>query len=147
QANGEWDRADERVDVFGLAGILCAILTAAPPYRGGSKEEVRRKAQRGDLSEAHGRLDRCGADPALVSLAKECLCAEVEGRPRDAGRVAERVAGYLAAVQERLRAVEVDRAAAQARAEEAVKKVAAERRAWRLLLGLAAMVLLGFVGL
>jgi hypothetical protein len=47
QANGEWDRADERLDVFGLGGILCTILTGQPPYVGGSAAELRRKAQRG----------------------------------------------------------------------------------------------------
>jgi serine/threonine-protein kinase len=142
QANGEWQRADERLDVFGLGGILCAILTGAPPYRGDKSEEVRRKAQRADLGEAFARLDGCGADGALVALAKECLCPEVDGRPRDAGVVAARVAEYLASVQERLRAAEVGRAAAQARAEEATAKAKAERRARRFLMGLAASVLL-----
>ncbi len=145
QANGEWDRADERVDVFGLGGILCAILTGRPPYRG-SGGEVLRKAQRGDLAETFARLDDCGADAVLLELAKECLAAEMDGRPRDAGAVAGRMAAYLAAVQERLRVAEVGRAAAQARAEEAVKKAAAERRARRLLLGLAAAVLLLLLG-
>jgi superkiller protein 3 len=78
----------------------------------------------------------------LVDLAKECLCAEMAGRPRDGGVVAERVTAYLAAVQQRLHAAEVERAAAQARAEEAAKKASAERRARRLTVGLAAAVLL-----
>jgi hypothetical protein len=54
----------------------------------------------------------------------------------------EGITSYLAAVQERLRAAEVERAAAQARAEEEVAKAAAERRARRLLVGLAAAALL-----
>jgi tetratricopeptide (TPR) repeat protein len=132
QANGEWERADERLDVFGLGGVLCALLTGEPPYRGSSEGEVLRKAQRGDLAEAFARLSGCGADAALVALAKECLCAERDDRPRDAGVVAGRVTAYLAAVQDQLRAAEVERAAAQARAEEAVKKATAERRARRL---------------
>jgi tetratricopeptide (TPR) repeat protein len=145
QANGEWERADERLDVFGLGGILCAVLTGEPPYRGRSEGEVLRKAQRGDLAEAFARLDGGGADAALVALAKECLSPERDARPRDAGVVAGRVRAYLAAVQEQLRAAEVERAAAQARAEEAVKKAAAERRARRLGLGLAAAVLVVLV--
>jgi serine/threonine protein kinase len=123
QANGEWERADERLDVFALGGILCTLLTGKPPYIGGSREEVWRKAQRGDLTEAFAGLDGSGADSVLVSLAKECLCAEVAGRPRDAAVVAQRLAAYQAAVQERLRAAEVERAAALVRAKEATKKL------------------------
>jgi tetratricopeptide (TPR) repeat protein len=141
QANGEWQRVDERADVFGLGGVLCTILTGAPPYGSGGRE-VLSKAQRGDLVEAVARLNGCAAEETLVALAKECLCPDAAGRPRDAGVVAQRVTAYLAAVQQRLRAAEIERAAAQARAEEAVKKASAERRARRLTLGLAATVLL-----
>src|SRR5262249_31614429 len=91
QANGEWERADERLDVFGLGGILCAVLTGQPPYVGGSATEVQRKAQRGDLGEALARLEGCGAEPELVRLARACLCAQVGGRPRHAGEVAQAV--------------------------------------------------------
>jgi eukaryotic-like serine/threonine-protein kinase len=142
QANGEWDQADERVDVFALGSILCEILTDAPAYRGGSRGEVKRKAERGDLAEAFARLTGCSADGVLVGLAKECMCAEVAGRPRNAGVVAERVAEYQVAARERLRKAEVERAAVQARAEEAAKKAVAERRARKAVLGLAAAVLL-----
>jgi serine/threonine-protein kinase len=131
QALGQVERIDRRTDVFGLGGILCAILTGKAPYLGGSVEEVLRKARQGDLGEAYARLDGCKVDAALVALAKDCLCAEMAGRPRDAGMVAGRVTAYLAAVQQRLQDAVVERAAAQARAEEAVKKAAADRRARR----------------
>jgi tetratricopeptide (TPR) repeat protein len=134
QANGEWDRADERLDVFALGGILCAILTGRPPYQGDSTPEVWRKAQRGDLAEAFARLDDCGADPVLVALAQKCLSPEVGGRPWDAGVVAKCVTAYLASAQERLRAAELERAAAQARAVE-------ERKRRRLAVRLGAAVL------
>ena len=117
QANGEWERADERVDVFGLGGILCAVLTGQPPYVGNSAAEVWRKAQRGQLGEALARLEDCGAEPELVRLARACLCAEVGGRPRHAGEVAQAVAAHQAALQQRLRQAELGQARAQARAE------------------------------
>jgi tetratricopeptide (TPR) repeat protein len=149
QANGEWEAADERLDVFGLGGILCTLLTGGPPFRGGSPAELMRKAQRGDLAEAFARLDGCGAEAALVRLAKDCLCPEVGGRPANAGVLARRVAEYQAAVQQRLRRAELERAEAQARAQAeghqrqaAQARARAERRARRLLLGLAAAVLL-----
>ena len=52
-------------------------------------------------------------------LAKTCLAAEPADRPRDAGVAAASMTAYLAGVQERLRQAELERAAAQARAEDA----------------------------
>ncbi len=125
QARGEVDGLDERADVFGLGAILCVILCGQPPYRGTSAAAVQAQAAAGELGEALALLDACGADAELVRLAQGCLAPEKKDRPRDAGVVAQRVTAHLARVQERLRAAEVERAAAQARAEEAAKKAAA----------------------
>jgi serine/threonine-protein kinase len=140
QARGEVDRIDERADVFGLGAILCVILTGQPPY--GQSYDLIDQALRAALADACARLDRCGADAELIRLCKDCLAPERDDRPRDAGVVAERVAEYEAGVQERLRRAELDRAAAQARAEEAKATAAAERRARRRSLALAGVVLL-----
>src|SRR5262249_18790584 len=113
---------------------LCEVLTGQPAYTGRSQAEVMRQAMRGDTADALARLDACGADGELIALAKNCLAIEAEGRPRDAGVVAGRVAGYLAGAQERRRAAERARAAADARAEE-------ERKRRRLAQALAAAVL------
>jgi tetratricopeptide (TPR) repeat protein len=142
QARGAGDEVDERADVFGLGGILCAILTGRPPYTGRGRDDVLRKAVSADLADAFARLTASGADDELVQLAKACLAAEKDDRPANAGVVAERMTVYLAGVQQRLRAAELERAAAQARAEEAAKKAAAERQARQILLGLSAAVLL-----
>ena len=113
QASGDIDRLDERADVFALGSILCEVLTGWPAFTGRTAGEIHRKAARGDLSDAFGRLDASGADPELAALARECLACEPEDRPRNAGAVAERLIAYLAGVQERLRTAELARVEAQ----------------------------------
>ena len=155
QASGDLDRLDERADVFALGSILCEMLTGKPAFTGRSSGEIHRKALRGDLTEANDRLDSCAADAELVGLARECLASEPEDRPRNAGEVTERFTAYLAGVQERLRAAEIARVEAQARADEEAKlrsladalaqkaqaHAVEEGRRRRLQLGLAASVL------
>ncbi len=108
----------------------------SPAFGGDSSLEILRAAGRADTAAATERLARCEADDELIALARDCLAAEPKNRPADAGVVAERLTGYLAGVQERLRSAELARAAEAARAQEASKtaeaaeaKAAAERRA------------------
>jgi WD40 repeat protein/tRNA A-37 threonylcarbamoyl transferase component Bud32 len=140
QARGDVQQLDERCDVFGLGAILCEILTGQPPYIAETGWGLLLAAQ-ADLAKVFARLEGSGADADLVALAKRCLAAEPEERLRDAGIVAEQVTAYLASVQERLRAAEIERAAAEAKGAEARARAAAERRARRL------TVVLGTVGL
>ena len=135
QARGEVDRIDERADVFGLGGILCEILTGKPPFVGQTREEIRGNAARGDLDDAMHRLDTSAADSELIALARDCLAADRQQRPRDAGIVSTRITAYLTGVQDRLRKAELARVEAQARAEE-------ERKRRRVTVALAASVLL-----
>jgi serine/threonine protein kinase/WD40 repeat protein len=139
QANGDLAAIDERVDVFALGAILCQILTGQPPYAAPDVMKILDMARRAALDECFARLDACGADSSLSALARDCLAADPSKRPRNAGIVAERITGYLAGVESRLRAVEVERAAETARAEQALHtaaeadaKAKAERRARKL---------------
>ncbi|MFO1042371.1 MAG: protein kinase [Planctomycetaceae bacterium] len=128
QALGEIDNLDERADVFGLGAILCEILTGKPPYVGDDGTQVFRLASRGKLGECFRRLDACGADGELIALTKHCLELEPTDRPRHAGVLAERVAGYLESVETRLRETELERATAAARAEAEGKRAEAESK-------------------
>ena len=135
QARGEIDQLDRRADVFGLGAILCEILTGQPPFTGRDRDEVLRRAGRGDLAQAFARLDGGGIDAELVGLTKACLAVEPNDRPEDGAAVAARVAAYRASVEERLRRAELERAAAEVRAVE-------EWRRRRAQLALAGAVLL-----
>ncbi len=73
------------------------------------------------------------ADAELLTLARDCLAAQAQDRPADAGFVAARITAYLAGVQDRLRRAELARVEADARAQE-------ERKRRRLALALAAAV-------
>lgn len=138
QARGQVESLDERCDVFGLGAILCQILTGRPPFPGDTKIDSHRRAISGDLGEALGNLDSCGADAELVNLAKHCLSPQRENRPRHAGEVAQAIASYQTAVRERLRQAEIERAASQV-------KVAEERKRRRISLAFAGVAVLFLV--
>jgi serine/threonine protein kinase len=101
QAGGEIDKLDERADVFGLAAVLCVILTGEPPYVAGDADAVRLLAVRGELDDAFRRLNASDGDAELIGLCKRCLSAEPADRPRHAGEVKDAVAEYLAGVEDR----------------------------------------------
>ena len=122
QAIGAVDEIDTRSDVFGLGGILCAVLTGRPPYLGETAEGTRKRAARADLADALARLDGCGADPGLVALCRRCLSVRREDRPADGGEVAKAVAALRAAADDRAKRAELDRAAAAAEAREQRKR-------------------------
>jgi serine/threonine-protein kinase len=146
QAAGDWEVVDERADVFALGSILCEILTGRAAYIDIDRENVLRRARRGDLTLALGRLQQCGADAALVVLCLACLAPERQDRPRDAGQVAKRVATYQTEVQERLRQAELERATAEIRAQEEKARASAERRAKRRTVALTAAVFIMLAG-
>jgi tetratricopeptide (TPR) repeat protein len=136
QARGEIDQLDERCDVFGLGALLCVILTGQPPYVG-AKAELRRQAAQAQLSDAFARLEGCGADAELVTLAKACLAPQRGERPRHAGEVADYVAAYQAQVRARLQQAQVARAQSEVQVREERKR---RRLAWVLAAALLLLV-------
>jgi serine/threonine protein kinase/Flp pilus assembly protein TadD len=126
QARGEVEKLDERCDVFGLGAILCELLTGRPPFPGDTQMDSHRKAMQCVLGETFARLDGCGADAELVQLARRCLAAEKENRPRTATEVAAAMADYQNGVAQRLQRAEIDRAQAQVKVAEECRR----RRVW-----------------
>ena len=117
QAMGQTAHLDQRADVFGLGAILCEILTGQPPYTG-NDAEVQFRAIRGELTNAFDRLDHCGADPQLTSLARRALAVLPADRPADAGVLAAELTMYLEGVETRLRQAELAEVQAETRAVE-----------------------------
>ena len=113
-------------------------MTGLPPFTGANKE-VQSLAQEGNLQPAFERLDRCSQDEKLVNLAKCCLAPNPGDRLADAGQVAAAVRSYLDGVQERLRRAELQRAQAEVKGAE-------ERKRRRVVVGLAAAILLLVLG-
>jgi tetratricopeptide (TPR) repeat protein len=140
QAGGEVDLVDERADVFGLGAILCTILTGEPPYQDKTADAVRLRAVRGQVEDAFARLDACGADPELIGLCKRCLCPDRENRPRNGAALAEAVSAHLAAVEDRLRRAERERAVAAAKAAEQ-----RARRRWQMAVAAAGVLILALL--
>ncbi len=124
QARGE--AVGSPADVFSLGAILCVILTGKTPFEGGrSASEIIHLAAAGELAAAFAKLDNCGADPELITLAKRCLAPDVETRPDNSGEVANAIAAYRLTVEKRLQQAETDRATAETRVIE-------QRKRWRL---------------
>ncbi len=136
QAAGEIRKLDCRSDVFALGAILCQILTGRPPYRSRNPHDALVRAVRGELTEAMAELERCGAEPDLVTLCRRCLSLWQEDRPPDGAAVAAEVARIRSESEARARRAELERAAAVVRAAEQAKR----RRVW---LGLAVSLFIG----
>jgi eukaryotic-like serine/threonine-protein kinase len=141
QAAGEVGKVDQRSDVFGLGAVLTVILTGTPPYTGTDVESTRVMAIRGDLAACLAQLDGCDAEPELVALCKRCLAFAPADRPLGAGAVAEEVAGLRAATEERARAAERERAAAEVKVAEQRKQ-----RRWQAAVVGAGVLILALLG-
>jgi tetratricopeptide (TPR) repeat protein len=142
QALGAVHEVDARSDVFGLGGILAAILTGRPPFVGETAETTRVMAARGEVAGCFARLDLSGADPELAALCKRCLAPRRDDRPADAGVVAREVGALRAAADERARQAELDRVKAEGERAAAAARDAERRKRRRLWLGTAALLLL-----
>ena len=121
QARGDNALVDQRADVFGLGAILCVLLTGEPPFTGPAAE-AQLKSETASLAAAFERLDACGADGELISLAMRCLAADPRDRPQTAGVVADQLTAHLHSVSVRLRKAELASVEADVKAAEERKR-------------------------
>jgi serine/threonine-protein kinase len=138
QARGHVALMDKRSDVFSLGAILAEILTGEPPYGSATAEQSRRLASDAALEPTWRRLEASGADAALVRLSKACLSPSPDDRPQDAGKVADELRAHFVSVEERARVAELAR-------ERALARAASERKARRLTVALAGLILMSLV--
>ena len=141
QAAGRGDLADARSDVFGLGGILCAILTGRGPFASAGAADALAASAAGDLSAAFDRLEACNGPPDLVDLCKRCLAPAPANRPSDGAAVAAAVRTHEVGLRQALEDARADRRAADVRVAEERKR----RRVWVALAATAAALLLALI--
>jgi serine/threonine protein kinase len=86
-------RVTEKADVFGLGGILYAVLTGHPPYEGPDLAAILAKSLKGDL--VPPRHYAPGVDPTLEALCVRALKVEPDARPNSALFFAEALESWL----------------------------------------------------
>ena len=88
-------RVTEKADVYGLGGILYAVLTGVPPYRGKDLGAILAKSLKGDLERPSKHAP--GLDPVLERACVKALSVEPDDRQRSALALAEVLEGWLGA--------------------------------------------------
>ncbi|MEZ6095889.1 MAG: tetratricopeptide repeat protein [Pirellulaceae bacterium] len=120
QAKGE--PATFQSDVFALGGILCKILTGHPIVDGNDVVEIIERTANGRFENAFQSLDKCGAEPELIRIAKRCLSLEQDERPPNGKEVANQIVQLRANADQRAREAEANRARAEVEANELKKR-------------------------
>ena len=132
QAIGAIDQVDEQSDVFGLGGILCAILTGQPPFVAHTPEAIRQLAAQKKLDDAFARLAACPGDPDLIALCRRCLSPEKADRAPAATHLADAVADLREQAERRAREAELDRLRVEDELRMAQLKALERRKRWRI---------------
>jgi serine/threonine-protein kinase len=95
QAWGRREEIDERTDVYGLGGLLYAILTRCPPHDGGSVDNDLALAKQGSVKPPHEIAKKAKLPPGLCRIAMRALSARPQDRHASAGALRDEVEGFL----------------------------------------------------
>ncbi len=95
QAMGLTDEIDERTDVFGLGGILYAILTARPLYLGRTHIDVLRQAREGLVFPPEAAAPHRGPPPELCRIALKAVSVRPTERHQTVDALRAEVAAFV----------------------------------------------------
>jgi hypothetical protein len=93
QANGQGDRIGPRTDVFGLGGVLYALLTGRPPHVAATQKALVEAARQGHVDPPHRHNPR--VPRALDRLCQKALAADPEQRLASAEQFRHELLRYL----------------------------------------------------
>jgi eukaryotic-like serine/threonine-protein kinase len=105
QAARDHDLIGPATDVWALGAILVELFTALPPWRRTDRAEILRLLAQGEVPMITPSSPR--PPEPLWALARECLRADPQARPGDAGAVADAVREWLDGVAQRARGREL----------------------------------------
>lgn len=143
QAHGFSQMVDTRIDVFGLGGILCEILTGQPPYVGKDTNEIQHLAKKGDQTALNQRLDQADIDPELRAIVQKCLHPNPDQRYKDASEVLQKIDRYLDSLEQRARRAELAQVEAATLARAANKR---RKLVYGIIVSLGVVFLLASIG-
>jgi hypothetical protein len=103
QAKDGWGPLGPWTDVYGLGGLLFALLAGRPPYLGDTLEEIRAQVVSPDPP-PRLRMHRRGVSPRLEAIVTRCLAKDPTDRYRTADAVARALRDWLGR-RRRLRAL------------------------------------------
>ena len=93
QARGEFERIDQRTDIFGVGATLYELLTGRPPYQAGSSRELLALARKGEIQhvqELNAKLPK-----AVSQICMKCLASNPEQRPSNIREVDQSIKKVL----------------------------------------------------
>jgi serine/threonine protein kinase len=93
QAVGDSDQIDWRADLFGLGAVLYWLVTGRPPYEGNNRDDIWRKAQRGEFLKPRDVNPQ--VPPELERICLKAMATRPSGRYGTADRFARALRRYL----------------------------------------------------
>jgi eukaryotic-like serine/threonine-protein kinase len=95
QAWGRPEEIDERTDVYGLGGLIYAVLTRTPPHDGGKLEHDLQLAKDGVVLPPQEVVTKHRLPPGLCRIAMRALAKNAQDRYQDVGAMRADIVRFL----------------------------------------------------